>query len=138
MLNDFSCSCPVYIACGYTDLRRGIDGLANLVKTQFQMDPFQRALFLFCGRRRDRLKALYWEGDGFLLLYKRLESGSFQWPRSTEEVQALTPQQYDGGAEDRAAEGKQGGERSERNMIPESIENTGLLPRFVVSFSHGT
>ena len=65
MLNDFSCSCPVYIACGYTDLRRGIDGLANLVKTQFQMDPFQRALFLFCGRRRDRLKALYWEGDGF-------------------------------------------------------------------------
>ena len=41
MLNDFSCSCPVYIACGYTDLRRGIDGLANLVKTQFQMDFFQ-------------------------------------------------------------------------------------------------
>ena len=94
MLNDFSCSCPVYIACRYTDLRRGIDGLANLVKSQFQMDPFQRALFLFCGRRRDRLKALYWEGDGFLLLYKRLESGSFQWPPSTEEVQALTPQQY--------------------------------------------
>ena len=94
MLNDFNCSCPVYIACGYTDLRRGIDGLATLVKSQFQMDPFQRALFLFCGRRRNRLKALYWEGDGFLLLYKRLESGSFQWPRSTEEVQALTPQQY--------------------------------------------
>lgn len=92
MLNDFNCSCPVYIACGYTDLRRGIDGLANLVKSQFQMDSFQRALFLFCGRRRDRLKALYWEGDGFLLLYKRLESGSFQWPRNTEEVQALTPQ----------------------------------------------
>ena len=67
---------------------------ATLVKSQFQMDPFQRALFLFCGRRRDRLKALYWEGDGFLLLYKRLESGSFQWPRSTKEVQALTPQQY--------------------------------------------
>ena len=81
MLNDFNCSCPVYIACGYTDLRRGIDGLANLVKSQFQMDPFQRALFLFCGRRRDRIKALYWEGDGFLLLYKRLESGSFQWFR---------------------------------------------------------
>ena len=71
MLNDFNCSCPVYIACGYTDLRRGIDGLANLVKTQFRMDPFQRALFLFCGRRRDRIKALYWGGDGFLLLYKR-------------------------------------------------------------------
>ena len=58
------------------------------------MDPFQRVMFLFCGRRRDRLKALYWEGDGFLLLYKRLEQGSFQWPRTKYEVQALTPQQY--------------------------------------------
>ena len=94
MLNDFNCSCPVYIACGYTDLRRGIDGLANLVQSQFQMDPFQRALFLFCGRRRDRLKALYWEGNGFVLLYKRLESGSFQWPRKESEARSLTPQQY--------------------------------------------
>ena len=94
MLNDFGCSCPVYIACGYTDLRRGIDGLASLVQQQFQMDPFQRALFLFCGRRRDRIKALYWEGDGFLLLYKRLESGSFQWPRNSAEVQKLSAQQY--------------------------------------------
>ena len=82
------------LACGYTDLRRGIDGLAGIVRTQFQMDPFQTALFLFCGRRRDRIKALYWEGDGFLLLYKRLESGSFQWPRTKDEVRTLTPQQY--------------------------------------------
>ena len=94
MLNDFSCSCPVYIACGYTDLRRGIDGLANLVKSQFQMDPFQRALFLFCGRRRDRIKGLYWEQDGFILLYKRLEQGAYQWPRTENEVRQLTPQQY--------------------------------------------
>ena len=94
MLNDFNCACPVYIACGYTDLRRGIDGLAGIVQAQFQMDPFQGALFLFCGRRRDRLKALYWEGDGFVLLYKRLESGSFQWPRSGDEVRGMTAQQY--------------------------------------------
>lgn len=94
MLNDFNCSCPIYIACGYTDLRRGIDGLASIVETQFKMDPFQKAIFLFCGRRRDRLKALLWEGDGFLLLYKRLENGSFQWPRNKNEVQTLTPQQY--------------------------------------------
>ena len=94
MLNDFNCSCPVYIACGYTDLRRGIDGLAGIVESQFQMNPFQQMMILFCGRRRDRLKALYWEGDGFVLLYKRLESGSFQWPRSGDEVQAMTPQQY--------------------------------------------
>ena len=94
MLNDFNSSCAVYIACGYTDLRRGIDGLASIVQEQFQMDPFQRVLYLFCGRRRDRLKGLYWEGDGFLLLYKRLEQGRFQWPRTKNEVQALTPQQY--------------------------------------------
>ena len=91
MLNDFNCSCSVYIA---TDLRRGIDGLAGIVESQFQMNPFQQMMFLFCGRKRDRIKALYWEGDGFVLLYKRLESGSFQWPRSGDEVQAMTPQQY--------------------------------------------
>lgn len=93
-MNDFGCSCPVYIACGYTDLRRGIDGLASIVQSQFQLDPFQRMLFLFCGRRCDRIKGLYWEGDGFLLLYKRLENGSFQWPRSKDEVRKLTAQQY--------------------------------------------
>ena len=94
MLNDFNCSCPVYIACGYTDLRRGIDGLAGLVKSEFDLDPFQEALFLFCGRRRDRIKALYWEGNGFVLLYKRLEQGVYQWPRTDAEVRRITPQQY--------------------------------------------
>ena len=94
MLNDFNCACPVYIACGYTDLRRGIDGLAGLVKSEFDLDPFQEALFLFCGRRRDRIKALYWEGDGFVLLYKRLEQGVYQWPRTDAEARRITPQQY--------------------------------------------
>lgn len=94
MLSDFTGADKVYIACGYTDLRRGIDGLASMVQQQFQLDPFTNTLFLFCGRRRDRIKALYWEGDGFLLLYKRLESGAFQWPRSETEAKALTPQQY--------------------------------------------
>lgn len=94
MLSNFKCSCPVYLAYGYTDLRRGIDGLAGMVQTQFQLDPFQNALFLFCGRRKDRIKGLYWEGDGFVLLYKRLESGSFQLPRNGKEARQLTPQQY--------------------------------------------
>lgn len=84
----------VYIACGYTDLRLGIDGLANLVKLHFELDPYNNTLFLFCGRRCDRIKALYWEGDGFLLLYKRLEKGKFQWPRSSAVLKQLTPQQY--------------------------------------------
>ena len=94
MLTDFTGADRVYIACGYTDLRRGIDGLAAMVQQQFNLDPFTNTLFLFCGRRRDRIKALYWEGNGFVLLYKRLESGSFQWPRSEREARALTPQQY--------------------------------------------
>lgn len=94
MLNDFSGAEKVYIACGYTDLRRGIDGLATIVQQEFSMDPFTNTLFLFCGRRRDRIKALYWEGDGFVLLYKRLGSGSFQWPRSEAKARQLTAQQY--------------------------------------------
>ena len=94
MLSDFTGAERVYIACGYTDLRRGIDGLAGIVQHQFRLDPFSNALFLFCGRKRDRIKALYWEGNGFLLLYKRLEQGVYQWPRNENEVRALTPQQY--------------------------------------------
>ena len=94
MLSDFTGADRVYIACGYTDLRRGIDGLAGIVQQQFRLDPFNNTLFLFCGRRRDRIKALYWEGNGFVLLYKRLENGTFQWPRSEAEARELTAQQY--------------------------------------------
>ena len=86
MLKDFNGSAHVYLACGYTDLRRGIDGLAGIVEKSFGMNPCTDSLFLFCGRRCDRIKALYWEGDGFLLLYKRLEQGRFQWPRTESEM----------------------------------------------------
>lgn len=66
----------IYIYCGKCDLRKGIDGLATLVKEQFHLDPFQKdVLFLFCGCRTDRFKGLVWEGDGFCLLYKRIEAG---------------------------------------------------------------
>ena len=85
----------VYIACGYTDLRNGVDGLSLLVQNQFRLDPFDEGtLFLFCGRKSDRIKGLLWEGDGFLLLYKRIDNGRFQWPRSTEEMKNLTYEQY--------------------------------------------
>jgi transposase len=95
MLNNASGFEKVYIACGYSDLRRGIDGFANLIQQEFKLDPFQSGtLFLFCGRKTDRIKGILWEGDGFLLLYKRLETGKFQWPRNEAEVKAITPQQY--------------------------------------------
>ena len=79
MLGDFTKANNIYIACGYTDMRKFIDGLAALVTQNFQMNPFQPNLFLFCGRKCDRIKALYFEGDGFVMFYKRLESGKFQW-----------------------------------------------------------
>jgi transposase len=93
MLNDISSNQQVYLVTGYTDLRRSIDGLAMIIQWQLRLDPFSSALFLFCGRRRDRIKGLLWEGDGFLLLYKRLDNGQFQWPRNEIEAKLLTPQQ---------------------------------------------
>ena len=85
----------VYIVCGKTDLRKGIDGLATLVKEQFELDPFSGKVSLFCGGRKDRFKALYWDGQGFWLLYKRFENGKMNWPRNQNEVQALSSKQVD-------------------------------------------
>ena len=65
MLDDISSAEQIYIACGYTDMRKSIDGLAAVVQQNFQLNPFQKGLFLFCGKRCDRLKALYWEEDGY-------------------------------------------------------------------------
>lgn len=84
----------IYIVCGHTDMRKSIDGLAAIIQQQFQLDLFSSSAFLFCGRRRDRLKVLLWEEDGFLLLYKRLENGKFTWPRNEQEVRDLTHEQY--------------------------------------------
>ena len=95
MLNNGTGFKKVYVAAGFTDLRRGIDGLARIIRFQFQLDPYDRnTLFLFCGKRTDRIKGLLWEGDGFLLLYKRIENGSFKLPRTKDEVMEITPEQY--------------------------------------------
>ncbi|OBR94135.1 IS66 Orf2 like protein [Clostridium ragsdalei P11] len=59
MLGDISKAEKVYIATGYTDMRKSIDGLAAIVQQNFELNPFQNSLFLFCGRKRDRMKALY-------------------------------------------------------------------------------
>ena len=80
-----------YIACGYTDLRLGIDGLAAVVTQQYGSQLSEESLFLFCGRRSERIKALYWKRDEYLLLCKRLSNGRFQWPRSESELRLLDP-----------------------------------------------
>lgn len=70
----------VYLACGSTDLRKSIDGLAVLVREGFDLDPFSSCLFVFCNRQRDKIKILEWDQSGFWLYYRRLERGRFRWP----------------------------------------------------------
>ena len=94
MLGDISVLDKVYIVCGRTDMRKQIDGLCAIIEEQLKMNTNDNCLFLFCGRSNRKIKGLLWEGDGFLLLYKRLENGKFNWPRNTEEIRLLDDEQY--------------------------------------------
>jgi len=94
MIGDVSRAEHIYIVCGYTDMRKAIDGLAAIVQQNFKLDVFSGSLFLFCGKRCDRIKALLWEEDGFVLLYKRLENGKYKWPRDSDEARQITQQEF--------------------------------------------
>ena len=95
MLEDAAGIRRVVLACGYVDLRKGIDGLSMIIGDKYHQNPFEKGtLFLFCGRRADRIKGLWWMGNGYLLLYKRFEAGSLSWPRTSEEAADLTEEQY--------------------------------------------
>jgi len=84
----------VYLACGHTDMRKSINGLSAIVECSFKLDPFGGELFVFCNRKRDRLKILEWDGDGFWLYFKRLEKGRFRWPDDGEgSVMTLTSEE---------------------------------------------
>ena len=95
MLEDAAGIRRVIVACGTVDLRKGIDGLARIVGDKYALNPFEKGtLFLFCGRRSDRIKGLLWMGTGFLLLYKRWEDGSLSWPRTPQEAAELSEEDF--------------------------------------------
>jgi transposase len=89
VLSEIGAAQPIYLACGATDLRKSIDGLAAIVSQAFDLDPFAEALFVFCNRDRDKIKILRWEHNGFWLYYRRLERGRFRWPTSARDAQTL-------------------------------------------------
>lgn len=72
----------IWLVAGVTDMRKGFDGLATVVQTQISAEPLSGHLFVFRGRRGDRIKVLWWDGDGLCLYAKRLERGKFVWPRA--------------------------------------------------------
>jgi transposase len=78
----FDGAIQVYVSLGVIDFRRGLDGLLGLVESTFGHAPQERYLFLFCDRSRRKIKALFWDKNGFMLLYKRLENGKFQFPKN--------------------------------------------------------
>jgi transposase len=96
----------VVLKTGRTDLRRGIDGLKAIIILN-GMDPLEKGtLFLFCGRRNDRIRGLTFEGDGYLLLTKRLSGENrFQWPRKEDDLKKITMEQYRNLMEGFAVEG---------------------------------
>ena len=83
----------VWLVAGVTDMRRGFDGLAAIAQDVLQQDPFSGHVFVFRGRKGDRIKVLWWSGDGMCLLAKRLEQGHFVWPQAESGSVHLTPAQ---------------------------------------------
>ena len=97
MLGDISSAMNIYVITGYTDMRKSIDGLCAVIMQQLKSEPDSHSIYLFCGKRCDRIKVLLKEPDGMVLLYKRLDvvQGRYRWPRNKSEVRPITWQQFD-------------------------------------------
>ncbi len=86
----------IVIITGRTDMRLGIDSLVATVRLNYGLDPIEKGtIFLFCGIKKDRIKALEYEGDGFCLLTKRLNHGRFCWPSTAKEARQLSYEEFD-------------------------------------------
>lgn len=87
---------PIYLHVGVVDFRKSINGLSVIVEESMGLSPFSAGVFVFCNRKRDKLKVLYWDKTGFALWYKRLEKDKFKWPRNiTDTSLSLTDEQWD-------------------------------------------
>ena len=84
----------VMLATKPVDFRKGIDGLAALVKEELKADPFSGVIWVFRAKRADRLKLVFWDGSGLVLVSKRLDDGKVRWPRIEDGVVRLTPAQF--------------------------------------------
>ncbi|AXR63502.1 IS66 family insertion sequence element accessory protein TnpB [Leptospira mayottensis] len=84
----------VYLRPGVTDLRKSINTLAIIVEGKMKKDPYSESLFLFCNRKKDKLKMLYWDKSGFCLWQKRLKERKFPWPNTEEEVQKIPAERF--------------------------------------------
>jgi transposase len=93
MLGDY-CRSRIFIKPGRTDFRKAINGLSGIIENQMRQDPLSGCYFVFCNKRKDRMKILYWDQNGFCLWYKRLEKDKFIWPMTEEDAQELSAEEF--------------------------------------------
>ena len=85
----------IYIAMGYTDLRKGARGLVDIIQHKYGMDFYdESSIFLFCGQSAKTIKGVLFEGDGIVIVTKKLIRGSYKWPRTPEEARAITANEF--------------------------------------------
>lgn len=95
MLGGLSSVSKIFLITGWTDMRKSFDGLMAIIRDSYELDPYANAVFLFCGRDNRKIKALYYDKTGFVLMQKRLDgTGRFQWPRNKSEARVLTRQEF--------------------------------------------
>jgi transposase len=83
----------VWLVLGRTDMRKGVNGLSALVSGRLGFDPMDGSYYVFCGRKRDTVKILYYDKNGYATWYKKLETDQFRWPRTEAEARAVTVEQ---------------------------------------------
>ena len=95
MLRDATWYKKVIIRCGKTDLRRGITGLVSIIRLEYGLDPLEEGtLFLFCGNKRNSIKGICFDRDGYCMIIKKLTDGVYQWPRNSDEAMSLSQEEF--------------------------------------------